>query len=232
MSATLKHLNTGQRRFQGAKGMYVTPYTPDGLLGETTYDIHDIVGDTLSITSDDPESTEIAWEFGDTPLDETVKLGKTNFTAQCIDFQNDIMLAMFGCKVVNGAVVFPSAYSDLYVMIRVRFENVDLVLPYVKMNAKATLENMRTDVARGDLSGTVLSKEVVVGAMPVPGTQAPSAPVVPDSSNTEDTPMLYLPNGASDGKAAYVAGAGTTEDSTVYLTDVHADASAAAPGGE
>ena len=116
MSATLKHLNTGQRRFQDAKGMFVTKYTAEGLLGETTYDIHDIVGDTLSITADDPDRTEIPWEFGDTALDENVKMGKMNFACQCLDFQNDIMLALFGCKIVNGAVVFPSEYEDLYVI--------------------------------------------------------------------------------------------------------------------
>ena len=224
MSATLKHLNTGQRRFQDAKGMFVTPYTFGGLLGETTYDIHDIVGDTLSITADDPDRTEISWEFGDTALDENVKMGKMNFACQCLDFQNDIMLALFGCKTVNDAVVFPSEYEDLYVMIRIKFDDVDLVLPYVKMNSKATLENMRTDIARGELAGTILSKEVVVGGLPAAGDQAPTTAITYNASNAADTPMLYLPNDSTNGKAAYVPGTGTTSSSTVYLTDVHADA--------
>lgn len=224
MSATLKHLNTGQRRFQDAKGMFVTPYTSEGLLGETTYDIHDIVGDTLSITADDPDRTEIPWEFGDTALDENVKMGKMNFACQCLDFQNDIMLALFGCKTVNGAVVFPSEYEDLYVMIRIKFDDVDLVLPYVKMNSKATLENMRTDIARGELAGTILSKEVVVGALPDDGAQAPSTAITYSAANAADTPMLYLPNDSTNGKAAYVPGTGSTSSSPVYLTDIHADA--------
>ena len=226
MSATIKHLNTGQRRFQDAKGMFVTRYDKDGLLEDTTYDIHDIVGDTLSITADDPDRTEIPWEFGDTALDENVKAGKMNFSCQCLDFQNDIMLALFGCKTINGAVVFPNDYEDLYAMIRIKFADVDLVMPYVKLNSKATLENMRTDIARGELSGTLMSKEVVVGALPEAGAQAPSTAVTYNSENAADTPMLYLPNDSTTGKAAYVPGTGTTSSSTVYLTDVHADVAA------
>lgn len=229
MTATLKHLNSGQRRFQDAKGMFVTPYTSDGLLGETTYDIHDIVGDTLSITADDADRTEIPWEFGDDNLDENVKLGAKNFTCQCLDFQNDIMLALFGCKTVNDAVVFPSEYKDLYVMIRVAFDDVDLVLPYVKMDAKATLENMRTDIARGELNGTLMSKEVVIGALPEAGAQAPSTAVTKTTSNSAETPMLYVPNystTASDNKAVYVPGTGSTTSTPVYMTDIHADAAA------
>lgn len=224
MSASLKHLNTGQRRFQDAKGMYVTPYDDGGLLGETTYDIHDIVGDTLSITQDDAERTEIPWEFGDDNLDENIKAGKKNFSCQCLDFQNDIMLNLFGCTEVNGAIAFPSEYKDLYVMIRIEFDDVDLVLPYVKMDTKATLENMRTDIARGELAGTIMSKEVVIGDMPAAGSQAPSSAVTYDEDDAVETPMLYLPNSSTDGKAAYVPGTGTSTSSTVYKTDVHADA--------
>lgn len=103
MSATLKHLNTGQRRFQDAKGMYVTPYDDGGLLGETTFDIHDIVGDTLSITQDDADRTEIPWEFGDDVLDENIKAGKKNFACQCLDFRTTLCSPfwMYKCKWCN-----------------------------------------------------------------------------------------------------------------------------------
>lgn len=226
MSATIKHLNSGQRRFQDAKGMFVTPYTADGLLGETTYDIHDIVGDTLSITQDDAERTEIPWEFGDDALDENVKTGKKTFTCQCLDFQNDIMKAMFGCETINGATVFPAEYQNLFVMIRIAFEDVDLVLPYVKMDAKATLENMRSDIARGELTGTLMAKEVVIGDLPAAGAQAPATAVEKGSNNYAETAMLYMPNDSTNGKAAYVPGTGTQGTTVVYMTDIHEDAAA------
>lgn len=205
-------LNSGQRRFQDAKGMFVTPYTADGLLGANTYDIHDIVGDTLSITADDADKTEIPWEFGDDPLDENVKLGKKNFTCQCLDFQNDIMKVLFGCTVdTNGTVMFPSEYKDLYVMIRVEFADVDLVLPYVKMDAKATLENMRTDIARGELSGTIMSHDVIVSAKPTAEGQNAHA----ETSTPTETPMLFL----KPSYAAYVVNAIESNGTKTYATE-------------
>ena len=134
------------------------------------------------------------------------------------------MKAMFGCETVNGATVFPAEYKDLYVMIRIAFEDVDLVMPYVKMDAKATLENMRSDVARGELSGTLMAKEVVIGDLPAAGAQAPSTAVEKGSDNYAETAMLYMPNDSTNGKAAYVLGAGTQGNTKVYMTDIHEDA--------
>ena len=115
--------NANQRRFQDPLGMFVTPYVLDSYqhlnLGTTTYDIHDIVGDTISLTQDDPDKTEIPWEFGDDPLDTNVKAGAKNFTCQCLDFQDAILQTMFGCTTQNGATIFPTGYQDLYVYIRI-----------------------------------------------------------------------------------------------------------------
>lgn len=211
--------NANQRRFQDPIGMFVTPYVLDSYqhlnLGTTTYDIHDIVGDTISLTQDDPDKTEIPWEFGDDPLDTNVKAGAKNFTCQCLDFQDAILQTMFGCTTQNGATIFPTGYQDLYVYIRIVFENFDLVLPYVKMDAKTTLENMRTDIARGELSGTLFSKEVKVAPLPSADGQA-----IPSGTYTAvETPMAITPNDDTNGKAIYVknttGAAGSEVDSWV-----------------
>lgn len=228
MSATYKKLNIGQQHFMDAKGLFVTPYGSDGLLGETTYDINDIVGDTINITPDDATKNETPHEFTDDPLLENTTLGKKNFTCDCIDFQDDIMKALYGCKVIDGAVVFPAEYKDLFVMIRVAFDDKDVVMPYVKMDAKAIFENLRSGVARGQLTGTLMSKEVVIAGLPAAGAQAPSTAVTKDttsgSENYDTTPMVFVPNDSTNGKAVYVPGAGTTSSSTVYMTDIHAEA--------
>jgi hypothetical protein len=194
--------------------MFVTPYVLDSYqhlnLGTTTYDIHDIVGDTISLTQDDPDKTEIPWEFGDDPLDTNVKAGAKNFTCQCLDFQDAILQTMFGCTMQNGATIFPTGYQDLYVYIRIVFENFDLVLPYVKMDAKTTLENMRTDIARGELAGTILSHEIITGNAPVSGQGTASGTPV-------EAPMLYVPKD----KAVFVLGSGNA-----YKTDYRGSASA------
>lgn len=222
MASQLKKTNANQRRFQDPTAMFVTPYAYDTdmnlNLGEITYDIHDIVGDTISLTQDDPDKTEIPWEFGDDPLDTNVKAGAKNFTCQCLDFQDDILKAMFGCKTVSGATVWPTGYEDLYVYIRVVFENFDLVLPYVKMDAKTTLENMRTDIARGELSGTLMSKEITIGGLPTSDGQAAPSGLTPSTDNTAETPMAILPNTGLNAKAAYVKNiSGTGSSATESL---------------
>ena len=208
--------NANQRRFQDPLAMYVTPYVYDSYqhlnLGTDTYDIHDIVGDTISLTQDDPDKTEIPWEFGDDPLDTNVKAGAKNFTCQCLDFQDAVLQTMFGCTTSNGATIFPTGYKDLYVYIRIVFADFDLVLPYVKMDAKTTLENMRTDIARGELSGTLFSKDVQIAALPASDGQ-----VQPSGTyTTVETPMAIMPNDQANAKAAYVKNTSGAAGSEVY----------------
>lgn len=223
MASQLIKTNANQRRFQDPIAMFVTPYAYDANmnlnLGENTYDIHDIVGDTISLTQDDPEKTEIPWEFGDDPLDTNVKAGAKNFTCQCLDFQDAVLQSMFGCKKVGTATVWPTGYEDLYVYIRVVFQNFDLVMPYVKMDAKTTLENMRTDIARGELSGTLMSKEIFIGDVPTSDGQTPPSGFTPTYS--AETPMAILPNDVANAKAAYIKNtSGTADAPTVtYLCD-------------
>lgn len=222
MASQLKKTNANQRRFQDPIAMFVTPYGYDAdmnlNLGEITYDIHDIVGDTISLTQDDPDKTEIPWEFGDDPLDTNVNAGAKNFTCQCLDFQDDILKALFGCKILNGATIWPTGYEDLYVYIRVVFDKFDLVLPYVKMDSKTTLENMRSDIARGELSGTLMSKEITIAGLPTSdGQQAPSG-TNKSSTNTAETPMAILPNSDTNAKAAYITNiSGTGSSATTSL---------------
>lgn len=200
--------NTNQRRLQDPIAMFVTPYVVDAdlnlNLGTSTYDIHDIVGDTISLTQDDPERTDILWEFGDDPLDTNVRAGAKNFTCQCLDFQDAVLQSLFGCTVVNGATVWPTGYKDLYVYMRIVFENFDLVMPFVKMDAKTTLENMRTDIARGELSGTLMAKEITIAGLPATDGQAAPSGTNQTSTNTVETPMAFLPNSGTNAKAAYV----------------------------
>ena len=90
-------INSNQVRFQDPTGVIFIPWNgTGGVIGTDGYDIHDIVGDTFSLTQDDADRTEIPWEFGDDPLDENISLGNRNLTMQCLDFQNDIMTNLFG----------------------------------------------------------------------------------------------------------------------------------------
>lgn len=161
----LTKINSGQVRFQDPTSVVFIPWS-EGAPGTDGYDIHDIVGDTFSLTQDDADRTEIPWEFGDDPLDENISLGNRNLTMQCLDYQDDIMATLFGWDTeTDGFSVAPSQYSELFCTIVLRFSGIgkNIVMPKVKMDSKTAFENLRTDIARGELGGVLYSTPVKLG---------------------------------------------------------------------
>lgn len=146
--------------------LHVTPYTDEDTIGATTYDIVNIVGDTLSFTPDDNTVNAKEWEFGDTPLFENITLGKIQFAATCIDFQNVVMKAIFGWEEKGGALVAPSSYKDLYAVIEVGFKNekTKLVVPKLKLNSKAVISTLKTGTGEGMLAGTAYNAKLTIGS--------------------------------------------------------------------
>lgn len=192
---------TGDRIvFSNAAYLYVTPYVEgsETQIGDTTYDIVDIVGDSLSFTPDDNTVNTKEWEFGDTPLVETTTLGKIQFAATCIDFRNEVMKAIFGWKELGTALIAPNAYKDLYAVVEVGFNGEDtvLVVPKLKLNSKAVISTLKTGTGEGQLAGTAYSVDFAVG------------------EDSESTPMAFVPKdttykvGVGDAQKSFKAGKG------------------------
>ena len=174
-------VNKNQVRFQDPTGVVFIPYIGSVLSGNG-YDVHDIVGDTFSLTQDDAERNEIPWEFGDDPLDENVSLGNRTVTMDCLDMQNVIMKELFGWDTETaGFAAAPAQYKDLNVLIILQFEKKNVVMTKVKMDSKTAFENLRSDIARGNLGGTLFSAGVKFGS---------------NTSETE-TAMFFMDNGKS-----------------------------------
>lgn len=169
-------LDSGRVVLSNAAYFHVTPYVKEDEVGTTTYDIVNIVADTLSLTPDDNTSNAKEWEFGDTPLFENITLGKIQFAATCIDFQNDVLKAMFGWKEVGGALVAPNAYKDLYAVVEIGFKNEEtvVVVPKLKLNSKAVISTLKTGTGEGNLAGTAYNAVLGVG------------------SDSAETPMAFL----------------------------------------
>ena len=77
--------------------------------------------------------------------------------------QNEVLKGLFGWETdTEGNVYAPAAYKPLYCKVELAFNTTDdiIVLPKVKMNSKATLASMRTDVSRGTISGTCYTAKV------------------------------------------------------------------------
>lgn len=159
---------TGDRIvLSNADYLIVTPYTSESTIGTVSYDIVDIVGDTLSFTPDDNTVNSKEWEFGDTPLFENVNLGKIQFAATCVDFRNQVMEEIFGWTVgTSGAAYAPNGYKDLYAVVEVGFKNegIAVVVPKLKLNSKAVISTLKTGTGECQLAGTAYAAKMKVGS--------------------------------------------------------------------
>ena len=164
--ATKKVIDAGRRVFANLKALIFTPWTDENTLGDTSYDLVNIVGDTTSVEQADNNVNALDHEFSSEPLYENVQLGDKTFTAECIDFQNDVLKQLMGWEVAEDGTAFaPIQYKDLYCKIEMQFNSTDdvVVLPKVKMNSKSILSSMKTDASRNTLSGTCYSAFVKSG---------------------------------------------------------------------
>lgn len=167
---TIKPVDDGRIVFTGLKYMYITPWekNEDGklTLSSTTYEIVNIVGDTTSLEQEDNEVTEVEHEFSSTPLYEAVTLGKKTFSAECADYQEEVLVNLFGWEKIGDAVVAPASYKEFFAAIELGFNSTDevVVLPKVRMDSKVTLASMKTDISRATISGTTYQAYAKVGS--------------------------------------------------------------------
>ena len=196
-----------EARYSDPTGVIFVPWTDGDTIGTTGYDVFSIVGDTFSVTQDDPDTTEVPHEFSDTPLDENTSMGTATLTMQCLDFDDDLLVELFGCtKTTIGTgdsakdvISFPAEYKDLYCLVQLEFADKVVVFPKVKMNSKAVFENLRSDIARGELSGTLHNTDVKLGTSIV------------------DTPRLHVPAGVSYTVGGTVSGSTMTGGTTITV---------------
>lgn len=179
--------DTGRIFLSNAEYIHITPWENEDTIGRYTFDVSSIVGDTLSFTPDDNTTEEIASEFKDDPLIENVTLGKYQFGADCIDFQNKIMSGIFKWDVgTSGALYAPQGYKDAYATVEVGFrnENVVVIAPKIRLNAKATLASMKTNTGTGNIAGTAYSATIAYNNDVTKG----------------DSPLLIAPTGKTSGQ--------------------------------
>lgn len=164
-------LDAGRRVFANLKAVLFTPWTDETTLGDTTYDLVNIVGDTTSLEQADNDVNALEHEFSNEPLYEVINLGDKTFSTEAIDFQNPVLKALFGWEVSeSGEDAFaPTTYKDLYCKIEMQFNSTDsvIVLPKVKLNSRAVIATMKTDASRGNITGTCYSAFVKAGTKEV-----------------------------------------------------------------
>ena len=168
MAKTKVVVDSGRTVFTGLKYMYITPWVKqeDGTgleLAEETYEIVNIVGDSTSLEQEDNDVQEVEHEFSSTPLYEAVTLGKKTFTAECADYQEKVLVNLFGWE-AGGATgteesdvqYAPTGYKEFYAAIELGFNSTDkvVVLPKVRLDSKVALASMKTDISRATITGS------------------------------------------------------------------------------
>lgn len=207
MAVTITQLKNS-KFLHKASHLYVTPWekvSPGGGAddyyqpGNVTYDVVQVLADTVSIEQADPDTETRDWEFGDTPLMSTVTMGDTTFAATCIDMSSGVLQHVFGWKTsTTNVVASPDSYQDMYATITITFEESTaplIVLPKVLMSSKATIASLKTSTAEAALSGTCMSAYIGL----TNGTTAPDPTV---TNAMISTPYCFV--NASDEYKIYI----------------------------
>ena len=151
-----------------ASHLYYTPWVYSSGVwkpGTSTYDIVEILGDSISIEQGDPTTETVDWEFGDTPLMSSSTKGERTITADCVDMSFDIMQRVFGwTREIDTSGTTPvdvmvseAASAESYATIVITFHPISapiIVLPKVSMSAKTTLGTFKTSTGSAQISGT------------------------------------------------------------------------------
>lgn len=195
--------NDGRIVLKKAQSMMAVPYVYDStigdyVLGSDVYDISAIIGDTITLEQSDGNTEGKYNEFVGTPLIENTSGGKYEFTAQCIDFQNNVLKSLFGALTASGgAAAFNADYVEMYALIRVRFEDSslpDVVLPKVHLNSKLFIQQLKTKTSQGNISGTAMPRNCAIENS---GQTAltPFTSIYSSGTYTPFTPVLFVPRG-------------------------------------
>lgn len=169
---------TGASAVKNIKPSYIVATVYSGGTGETdgnpkgdTYILEDVVEDTVSISQDDNETTDIQCETSDSPIVSIVKLGKWQVSAEVGDTQADLLKGLCGFKVdATGKKSYaPSLYKKMYVKFDVVFEDADgsmkaFVVPKLQLNSKVTIESLNSNLGRITLAGTAQDISVTAGS--------------------------------------------------------------------
>ena len=198
--------NDGRIVLKKAESMMVVPYVYDSsvgdyVIGEDVYDISAVIGDSITLEQDDGERKTKNNEFVAAPLIESVSGAKYNFTAQCIDLQNAVLVSCFNVMSVDGvsgAIAFNDDHTLLYALVRVRFKDEslpDVFIPKLQLNSKLLVNQLKTRLSQGNISGSAQSVFVAVAGSGNTSALQFDVPTTGGTTYTPFTPVLFVPRG-------------------------------------
>jgi hypothetical protein len=122
-----------------------------------------VIADSLSITQDDPDTTDIDCETSDDPIFTVATAGAYQVELNNASIDEDFLTSVMGWTkdTTTNAVCAPSTYESRYIALQVKFEgNKCVLLPKVLIAPKLVFESLSTNVAYGTLTGTATSAKL------------------------------------------------------------------------
>lgn len=128
--------------------------------------LESIVRDSLTISQDDPEETNIDCETSDSPIKTVTKQGAWHIEMTCADLQPEVMAALMGYQNLtiagetpssgNGDItVAPTKMPQKYVAIEIVFDDASLVCPKVQLTSKLDASSVSSETVKVTISGTL-----------------------------------------------------------------------------
>ena len=153
--------------FTKAKEILIAPWTEsEGVLTAPTVssaiELASVIADSLTITQEDPETTDIDCETSDEPIYSVTKAGKYTVELNNASIDDEYLEKVMGWEKVGANFVAPMSYAARYIAIQVAFtENSKyLYLPKVLIAPKLVFESLSSNISYGTLSVTASSAKI------------------------------------------------------------------------
>lgn len=136
----------------------------------TAMELGSVIADSLTITQEDPETSDIDCETSDEPIYSVTTAGKYTVELNNASIDDEYLEKVMGWEKEGTNLIAPKSYAARYIAIQVKFtENSKyLYLPKVLIAPKLVFESLSTNVAYGTLSGTASSATIGSGSKEAP----------------------------------------------------------------
>jgi hypothetical protein len=127
------------------------------------FELASVIADSLSITQDDPDTTDIDCETSDDPIYTVATAGSYQVELNNASIDTEFLTKIMGWTEdsASKAICAPSSYESRYIALQVKFEGGKCVLlPKILVAPKLVFESLSTNVAYGTLSGTATSAKL------------------------------------------------------------------------
>ena len=153
--------------FTKAREILIAPWTEsEGVFTAPTsssaIELASVIADSLTITQEDPETTDIDCETSDSPIYSVTTAGKYTVELNNASIDDEYLEKVIGWEKDGSNYVAPVSYAARYIAIQVAFtENSKyLYLPKVLIAPKLVFESLSSNIAYGTLSGTASPAKV------------------------------------------------------------------------